>query len=338
MERLVDLHVHLDGSLSLETVKELAARQGIEIQNDDILIKKLQVSKDCRDLNEYLTKFEYPLMLLQTIDSVEYAVYSLMKRQSEQNLLYSEIRFAPQLHTKKGLSQEEVVTASLKGRQKYFDELRQKENIKEGDIPSFYSNIILCCMRGNGNERENEETIRIAAEFLSDSDGVVAVDLAGAEALFPTSDYEKLFAHARAEGIPFTIHAGEAAGPESIRQAVDYGTARIGHGVNCIHDKNLMNIIAEKGITLELCPTSNLNTKIVNDIKDYPIDKIINNKIKVTINTDNMTVSGTDEASEMKLICDTFGYDGNMRRIFVNNAIDAAFLSDEMKEKLRGNL
>ena len=281
MERLVDLHVHLDGSLSLETVKELAARQGIEIQNDDILIKKLQVSKDCRDLNEYLTKFEYPLMLLQTIDSIEYAVYSLMKRQSEQNLLYSEIRFAPQLHTKKGLSQEEVVTASLKGRQKYFDELRQKENIKEGDIPSFYSNIILCCMRGNGNEMENEETIRIAAEFLSDSDGVVAVDLAGAEALFPTSDYEKLFAHARAEGIPFTIHAGEAAGPESIRQAVDYGTARIGHGVNCIHDKNLMNIIAEKGITLELCPTSNLNTKIVNDIKDYPIDKIINNKIKV---------------------------------------------------------
>ena len=99
-----------------------------------------------------------------------------------------------------------------------------------------------------------------------------------------------------------------------------------------------MNIIAEKGITLELCPTSNLNTKIVNDIKDYPIDKIINNKIKATINTDNMTVSGTDEASEMKLICDTFGYDGNMRRIFVNNAIDAAFLSDEMKEKLRGNL
>lgn len=321
MERLVDLHVHLDGSLSLETVKELAARQGIEIQNDDILIKKLQVSKDCRDLNEYLTKFEYPLMLLQTIDSIEYAVYSLMKRQSEQNLLYSEIRFAPQLHTKKGLSQEEVVTAALKGRQKYFDELRQKENIKEGDIPSFYSN-----------------TIRIAAEFLSDSDGVVAVDLAGAEALFPTSDYEKLFAHARAEGIPFTIHAGEAAGPESIRQAVDYGTARIGHGVNCIHDKNLMNIIAEKGITLELCPTSNLNTKIVNDIKDYPIDKIINNKIKVTINTDNMTVSGTDEASEMKLICDTFGYDGNMRRIFVDNAIDAAFLSNEMKEKLRGNL
>ena len=135
MERLVDLHVHLDGSLSLETVKELAARQGIEIQNDDILIKKLQVSKDCRDLNEYLTKFEYPLMLLQTIDSIEYAVYSLMKRQSEQNLLYSEIRFAPQLHTKKGLSQEEVVTAALKGRQKYFDELRQKENIKEGDIP-----------------------------------------------------------------------------------------------------------------------------------------------------------------------------------------------------------
>mgnify|MGYP005941890155 CR=1 FL=1 len=122
MERLVDLHVHLDGSLSLETVKELAARQGIEIQNDDILIKKLQVSKDCRDLNEYLTKFEYPLMLLQTIDSIEYAVYSLMKRQSEQNLLYSEIRFAPQLHTKKGLSQEEVVTAALKGRQKYFDE------------------------------------------------------------------------------------------------------------------------------------------------------------------------------------------------------------------------
>ena len=102
--------------------------------------------------------------------------------------------------------------------------------------------------------------------------------------------------------------------------------------------KNKISNTRNQHATLELCPTSNLNTKIVNDIKDYPIDKIINNKIKVTINTDNMTVSGTDEASEMKLICDTFGYDGNMRRIFVNNAIDAAFLSDEMKEKLRGNL
>lgn len=92
MERLVDLHVHLDGSLSLETVKELAARQGIEIQNDDILIKKLQVSKDCRDLNEYLTKFEYPLMLLQTIDSIEYAVYSLMK--GSRNRIFCTVRFA----------------------------------------------------------------------------------------------------------------------------------------------------------------------------------------------------------------------------------------------------
>ena len=289
---MIDLHVHLDGSLSFEMVRKLAELQKLKKYGDEELKNKMVAPKDCQNLNDYLTKFDYPLELLQTKEALQLAVYELLKIQQKQGLTYSEIRFAPQLHLQKGLTQEEVVESVLCGLQKFEE---------EGQV--MHSGIILCCMRG-ADDKLNYKTVEVASEYKEK--GIILLDLAGAEALFPTKKYRELFRYADSLKIPYTIHAGEAAGPESIWYALEFGARRIGHGVRCTEDKELMRRLAKDKIPLELCPTSNLNTKIFGRIEDYPIPKLLDAGIKITINTDNMTVSDTTLANELKLVKDTF--------------------------------
>lgn len=291
-----DLHVHLDGSLSFEMVRKLAELQNLKKYGDEELKNKMVAPKDCQNLNDYLTKFDYPLELLQTKEALELAVYEVLKLQQKQGLTYSEIRFAPQLHLQKGLTQEEVVEAVLKGRQKF-------ENDSEKVKHQMHSGIILCCMRG-ADDKLNYRTIEVASEYRKK--GITLLDLAGAEALFPTKDYKELFRYAENLKLSYTIHAGEADGPESIWYALEFGAKRIGHGVRCIEDKELMKRLAKDRIPLELCPTSNLNTKIFKRIEDYPVLQLLDAGIRITINTDNMTVSDTTLAKELMLIKDTF--------------------------------
>lgn len=314
---LVDLHLHLDGSLSLETVKELMCMQGIKNENtDEELLKRLQVSHECKDLNEYLEKFEYPLTLLQTGEALSFAVYKLMEELKSKGIIYAEIRFAPQLHTKKGLSQKMAVEAAVRGLNR----------------SSLDAGLILCCMRGNDNHAENMETVETAEKYLGK--GVVAIDLAGAEGLFPTKDFRDIFELAREKHIPFTIHAGEADNPTSVEYALEFGAKRIGHGVRSVENADTLKKLSYGGITLELCPTSNLNTNIYENINEYPIKKLMDAGVKVTINTDNMMVSGTDIKKELTMLADTFGFDEDDIIDFERNAIMAAFTSASHKEKL----
>ena len=314
---LVDLHLHLDGSLSLDSVKELMKLQGIENNyTDDELLEKLRVSKDCRDLNEYLKKFDFPLTLLQTKEALSTAVYNLLEELKSQGLIYAEIRFAPQLHTKKGLSQEQVVKAVVEGMQKsYLD-----------------ANLILCCMRGKNNRAENKETVHVAEKFLNN--GVAAIDLAGAEGLYPTAKFGYIFEIASRKKIPFTIHAGEASDYNSVEEAVGFGAVRIGHGVSSVKDKKLLKKLADSGIALELCPTSNLNTNIFANINQYPIKEFIDAGVTVTINTDNMMVSNTNLKRELTIIADAFGFDEKAIRKFEINAVKNSFADDKLKKKL----
>ena len=301
----IDLHVHLDGSLSFDMARELANIQGMEIKSEKELKKLMVAPKDCRDLNDYLTKFDYPLKLLQTEKAITYSVYELLKIQKLQGLVYSEIRFAPQLHTRKGLSQEQIVAAALRGTQ------------------GFSCGLILCCMRGANNQAMNLETLEAAEKYMGK--GVVALDLAGAEALFPTENFEELFRKAGKKGIPFTIHAGEAAGPESIWKALEFGASRIGHGVRCLEDKVLVQRLAQDQIPLELCPTSSMNTKVFDNITRYPIMRFLDEGIKVTINTDNMTVSNTTLRKEFQLVADTFRLNKTEIERLMKNAAESIF-------------
>lgn len=315
---LIDLHLHLDGSLSVKTVRELAAMQAMELpQRDDELLNMLQVSEDCKDLNEYLEKFSFPCALLQTKEAITKAVANLLEELKAQGLLYAEIRFAPQLHTLQGLNQREVVQAAVEGL---------------GNC-DFKANLILCCMRGNDNEPQNNRTVQVAAEFLGQ--GVCAVDLAGAEALYETAAFENLFRTAGERGVPLTIHAGEAAGADSVWAALKFGPKRIGHGVRSLEDDALVKRLAQDGIVLELCPTSNLNTSIFPAIEAYPLRQLMDAGVKVTINTDNMTVSGVTLRSEMEKVVAALSLSEGDISTLERNAVEACFADREVKDWLR---
>ena len=314
---LIDLHLHLDGSLSLESVRDLAKMQNIPVEPDDEkLLKMLQVGPDCKDLNEYLEKFAFPGSLLQKPEAITRAVENLRKELKDQGLLYAEIRFAPQLHLLKGLTQRQVVEAAVEG--------LKADGVK--------AELILCCMRGDRNREENMETVRLTAEFLGK--GVCATDLAGAEALFPNPGFEDLFALAQELKVPYTIHSGEALGPESVYQALAFGTKRLGHGVRSVEDPDLLKRLAEEQVTLELCPTSNLNTNIFASIKDYPLLALMDAGVRVTLNTDNIMVSGVTLRSEWEKVIRTFGLSGDQILTLQKNAAEASFAAPEVKQWL----
>lgn len=311
---LIDLHLHLDGSLSLESVRDLAQMQNIPVEPDDEkLLKMLQVGPDCRDLNEYLEKFTFPCSLMQRPEAITRSVENLRRELKDQGLIYAEIRFAPQLHTLQGLTQRQVVQAAVDG--------LQADGVKAG--------LILCCMRGNGNKAENMETVRLAAEFLGK--GVCAADLAGAEAIFPTVDFEDVFAAAKELGVPYTIHAGEADGPGSVYKALEFGAGRLGHGVRSVEDSALLNRLAQDGITLELCPTSNLNTNIFHKIEDYPLVRLMDAGVRVTLNTDNTMVSGVSLQSEWEKMIATFCLGKEQILSLQRNAAEAIFGDAQLK-------
>lgn len=290
MKNGIDLHLHLDGSLTPAYVIRQAKKQGIELPvwDEKELVKYMTAPVDCKDLNEYLEKFDLPCSVMQTEDALTEAVRDVCRQMETQGLKYVEIRFAPQLHTKKGLTQRQVTEAAIKG-------------LPDGN--GFEAKLILCCMRMENNEKENLETIRMAKEYLGK--GVAAADLAGAEALYPTESFETIFQKAKESGVPFTIHAGEADGPESIWTALKFGARRIGHGVRCLEDEKLVEYLREHRIPLEVCPTSNFQTKAVKG--EYPLKKMLEKGLCVTLNTDNTTVSGTSLEKEFSLAVNTLG-------------------------------
>lgn len=323
---LIDLHLHIDGALSPEAVVKMAEMSQTALQTNDILLleKHLTVNANCKNLNDYLECFEIPISIMQTTESISYAVYDLVKRLDAQGLIYAELRYAPQLHTKKGLTQEEVVTASIDGLNKGLSET------------SIKAQLILCAMRMEDNHKANLETVQLVSQYLGQ--GVAALDLAGAEGLFPTEHFKSLFDYANTLDIPFTLHAGEAVGPESVDQAIDFGARRIGHGIRSIEKEKTLKALAEKGIPLEICPTSNLQTKAVPEVfelKDYPLNKLKDAGIKITINTDNPRVSGITLREEFERLFKSNLITEADARDFVTQSINAGFLSDSQKEALR---
>jgi len=310
----IDLHIHLDGSLPLDTVKRLLELNKIEKKyTDDDLINMLSVPRVGGNLAEYLEKFDFPVSLLQTPKAIEIAMYDLKEKLKDDGIIYAEIRFAPQKHMKRGMTIEQCVRAAIRG--------QEKSDLKSG--------IILCMMRGNDNHDLNLETIEIAKKYLGH--GVVGIDLAGDEAKYPTEDFKDLFDLIKSYVIPTTIHAGEAAGPKSVDQAISFGARRIGHGVRSLESAQTIKSIKENNVALELCPTSNLNTGLFDNITDYPFKGLLNYGFKLTINTDNKTVSNTNIKHEFRMLNNAFNLNPIILKNLLMNSIRASFAKPNIR-------
>jgi adenosine deaminase len=305
----IELHVHLDGSVRISTLAELSGLSLEEAQLSSV------ASMYCKDLNEYLTKFNLPISVMQTRENLIRISAELAEDLKNDGVIYAEVRFAPHLHLKNGLSLDEVIDAVLVG-------------LRSVDIKI---NLILSMMRNESSD-SNIKIISLAKGYIGK--GVVAIDLAGAEALYKTADFKELFSLARSLGIPYTIHAGEADDWSSVFSAIEFGAARIGHGVRAIENKHIVDLLKQKNILLEICPTSNIQTGIVKSISAHPINELYKMGVKISINTDNRTVSFIDLDKEYIKLSNSFKYDIKDFCLFNKMAIEASFLTKVDKEFL----
>lgn len=312
---MIELHLHMDGSLRPATVMELADRQGIKLPTRDLeeLTREyLRVSEDCTDLVACLKRFDLPIRVLGTPEAIRRAAFELTEDLAGEDYEYAEIRFAPQYARFTGYAQQEFVEAARDG---------MREALAK--YPSMKAALILCCMRGDDNREENLETIRLTARYLDG--GVCAADLAGAESLFPTERFADVFEMAKKLDVPYTIHAGEAAGPDSVRAALRMGPARLGHGVRSIEDSALVKELAQRKIALEVSFTSNVQCKSFPTAAEHPFRRLYDAGVHVTVNTDNRTVSGITLAEEIRRIQKQFGFTKQDIDVMQQYAKEAAF-------------
>lgn len=306
----IELHIHLDGSVRPNTVSDILNLDKKKIE------KEMKVDNSCKDLNEYLTKFDLPLKILQTKENLIRVSEELAIDLKKDGVIYAEVRFAPILHTRNGLSCEEVIESVIEG-------------ISRVDIKI---NLIICLMR-NVSDNDNYKVIEAGLKYINNR--VVGFDLAGAEAIYKTSKFEELFKYINKYNIPYTIHAGEADGVSSIKSAMEFGTKRIGHGVRIMEDNSMIKYAKEHNITFEVCPTSNIDTKIFKEYKDHAIKKMYDNNLNITINTDNRTVSNITLTEEYEKLINTFNFNLEDLKIMNINAINASFINEIEKEKLK---
>lgn len=319
-----DLHCHLDGSLRLETLLELAQQQNLvkELPADNVpeLQRVLEAIDESPTLAEFLVWFKYTIMVMQTKESLHRIAYELVEDAARENVKYIEIRYAPIESTHKGLTLEQANDAVLAGMR----EAEQATGTK--------ARLIICGLR----DRFESESFRLAELAVRyKNKGVVAFDLAGGEAGNPAKLHVHAFTYAREHNLNLTCHAGEAFGPASINQALhDVGAHRIGHGVTLREDPDLENYVIDHRIPLEICPTSNVQTHVVPSFEAHPIRHYVEKQCRVTVNTDNRLFSRTNSTEELWRIHQHLGFDEKTLKWIVLNGFKSAFLPYEERQEL----
>jgi adenosine deaminase len=282
-----DLHCHLDGCLRIETILELAEEKKVKLpaQDPDALREIVVVGEECQNLVDYLKAFDVTLSVMQDEDSLSRVAYELVEDCAAENIRYLEVRYSPILHTQKGLRLTQIVDAVHEG-------LMQGEkhfNVKTGTI--------ICGMR-NINPETSYRLAELAIAYKNR--GIVAFDLAGAEEDFPAKKHKDAFFLILKNNINCTLHAGESYGAESVHQAVHYcGAHRIGHGTRLKEDGDMLNYINDHRIPLEICLTSNVQTRAAKDFSDHPLRFYYDYGLRTTINTDNRLMSDTTVSREL---------------------------------------
>ena len=311
----LDLHCHLDGSLSTKFVK-YASGNDLDVAE---LLKKLQAPPNCTSLSEYLTCFDLPISCLQTKNHITNSVLDVLEQASSENVKYIELRFAPTCSLNDELSYADIYEAAIEGSRLGLE----KYNI--------HSNIIACAMRHH-DITTNLEVLKSSREFLGH--GICAIDLAGDEAAFNNTLFIDLFSEARRLEMPFTIHSGECGSSDNVKLALEFGACRVGHGIALIKDTMLMQECRKHRLGLELCPTSNYQTRAVMPGDTYPLSFFLKNGLLATINTDNRTVSNTTSSNELKYIVERFEIKEEDLITLYKNSVEISFANDNLKNDL----
>ncbi len=309
-----DLHVHLDGSLRLDTILDLARQDNIELPSTtkEGLTDAMNLGRNTGSLVEYLKAFDVTLRVLQTASSLRRAAYELGIDAASEGVRYMEVRYSPMLHTRRGLSITTVVEAVLEGLRAAQDEV------------GIHANVIICGIR-NISPESSLDMAELAVAYKNR--GVVGFDLAGAEYDHPAKHHRDAFQLIRNNNINSTIHAGEAYGPDSIRQAIHTcGAHRIGHGVRLREDGDLLHYVIDHRIPLECCPSSNVQTGAVRDISNHPLKFYYDLGVRVTVNTDNRLITDTTVSKELYLVHTRLGVPWPAVKQIILNGFKSAFL------------
>lgn len=307
----VELHCHLDGSLSKDFMEKQMERTIIE--------SEISVTDACTSLAEYLKTFDLPIACLQTESAMELAGYDFMRTAFEDHVIYTETRFNPGCSRENGLRYETIFEALIRGMERG----KKEFGIEYG--------IIACCMR-HYDQATNLQMMKAAREFLGN--GVVAADLAGGEAVFPMHQFMDLFAEIKKMGLPFTLHAGECGNAQNIIDSIEAGAKRIGHGIAMQNRPDIQELCKSKHIGIEMCPISNIQTKAIDDVRNYPIQDFLEKELLVTINTDNRTVSNTSLLKEIQFVQENYHItDGQIKNMMLC-ANEISFATDDIKHRV----
>lgn len=313
----VELHVHLDCSLSFDVVEKI--QPGI---TEERFRTSFIAPQKCIDLADFLRCTPSGIQLMQTRSALKFVVEDLLDQLKRENVVYAEIRFAPLQHLSGGLRPEEVVeivsdtTAGCS----------EKTGIRAG--------IILCTLR-HFNEYQSLQTIKLVDGNIVNTP-VVGFDIAGDEAGFSLDAHKEAFSYAHRRDIPITAHAGEASGYESVLETIEkLQPTRIGHGVRSIEHPELVEYLAENNIHLEVCPTCNIQTDVFNQMQDHPIDMLYRSGVSLGVNTDARTLVNTTLTKEYEMLNKVFDWQLQDFKRCNMMAISHAFASDSEKAKVR---
>jgi adenosine deaminase len=316
-----ELHLHLDGSVRPATVLDLATTDGVPLPTTDLprLRAHLEATDDTPSLTAYIAFFDLQIAVMQTVPALERITYELCLDLAADGVRYAEIRYAPWLHVTRGLSLADVMRATLNG-------------LHAGQAETgLAGGLIITALRTMPPD-QNVDLAEAAGRLVGE--GVVGFDLAGDEAGHPPGTHEDAFRAARSLGLNLTIHAGEGAGPESVRQAIALGALRIGHGVRARQDPEVVEMAREQGVEFDMAPTSNVQTKAVPRLEDHPLLEYFRAGIKVTISTDSRTVSRTTLTNEYLKVATVLG--ATRADIWAMNlqALEGAFADAPLKARL----
>ncbi|MFO7447320.1 MAG: adenosine deaminase [Ignavibacteriaceae bacterium] len=312
----VELHIHLDCSVSYEVVKKLWPSVSEEEYR-----KRFIGPDNCTNLRDFLKCVSNGIDLMQTETEIREVVNGLFHQLQQDNVIYAEIRFAPLLHLNNKLLPEEVVEIAV-------DAVRvcsHSTGIKAG--------IILCTLR-HFSEEQNLQTIKLVEQFINTN--VVAFDIAGDEAGYPVDAHKKAFEYAIKKNIPVTAHAGEAKGADSVWETLKYfNPQRIGHGVRSTEDARLIEYVIKNNIHLEVCPTSNILTGIYRNYSEHPVNHLFNAGVSIGINTDGRSLINVSLTDEYIKLAEAFNWQGKHFYACNINALNHTFLPGKEKEEFK---